>query len=69
MRNRLVAQTQAQDGEIISLYLGLNGERLNPKRIVLALSLSSIHVVYGAIRRWKYRKGWFHIEPKTNKEI
>jgi len=66
MRNRIVSQTQNQDGEILSLYLGTKGPRHKPSKIVALLNLTSVSVVYGAIRRWKYRPGWFHVEPKTN---
>jgi hypothetical protein len=70
VRNRIrSAMTQDQDKRILELYLGSEGKRpVSAKQIVIRLNLSSVWVVYGAIRRYKYAPTGFHMEPKTNQK-
>lgn len=67
MRNRIQSEAvKEQDRRILRFFFGVRTPPLAPKEIVVKLNLTSVWVVYGAIRRFKYRPGWFHIEPKTN---
>jgi hypothetical protein len=58
-RRRSYPRTLARDRKIIDLYFGLNGkDATHPKMILIELKLSSVSIVYDALRR-------FHAEQSS----
>ena len=56
---RCYPRTLARDSKILSMLWGLDGEEVrSPKEICYLLKLSSISIVYDAVRRRRY----IHVE-------